>query len=275
MISFVIAARDAAPSIGAAVRSALAQPWSTLEVVVVDDGSADATAARARAVGDDRVRVLQIPRSGRGAARNAGAANARGEFLAILDADDVALPGRLTATAAVVEATGAQVVSGQAVFLDPRLGPWELTHYPRTDAEIRAWLRSGRMPFCHSGCLILKDDFDRVGGYDPGLVRAQDLDLMRRLADAGAAFANTDDRVAVYRHPVVLPFAYWKQSRRWSRVVSGLPVEPPAELPAKYAGAMLKRGARFAHTRGPMRAIYHAVLRNSAEPAAAQVLDPA
>jgi hypothetical protein len=94
--SVVIAARNAATSISEAVESALSQTLSPLEVVVSDDGSVDGT-AEALAPFQNRITYLRNEHAGVAAARNAALELARGEFFAVLDADDCYLPERLEA----------------------------------------------------------------------------------------------------------------------------------------------------------------------------------
>lgn len=95
-VSVVIPARDAEETLANAVRSALGQTHSPLEVIVVDDCSTDRTADIAASFGNDRVRFAKLDvHSGAAAARNAGIEIARGEWIAFLDADDEWLPEKL------------------------------------------------------------------------------------------------------------------------------------------------------------------------------------
>src|SRR5207245_8162567 len=94
LVSVIIAARDAAEFIGEAVASVQAQQGPPVELVVIDDDSADDTGARAVAHDPSAVVVRQC-RGGPGAARNAGLALTSGEYVALLDADDRWPPGRL------------------------------------------------------------------------------------------------------------------------------------------------------------------------------------
>ncbi len=95
-VSFVIAAFKAADTITRAIDSALAQEDVSVEVIVVDDASPDYTAAVVEAIADPRIRLIRLPANrGPGGARNAGLDAARGEWIAILDADDTVRPGRL------------------------------------------------------------------------------------------------------------------------------------------------------------------------------------
>jgi glycosyltransferase involved in cell wall biosynthesis len=104
-----------------AVESALSQSDGQVEVIVVDDGSTDDTAdTLARRFGS-RIRLLRTARRlGAGAARNAGARQARGELLAFLDSDDIWLPGKLDAELGVLERfpEAEAVVSDSLNFLE-------------------------------------------------------------------------------------------------------------------------------------------------------------
>ena len=94
MISVIIAVYNGGPTIRRAIESVLSQTYPTYELIVVDDGSTDDTAAVVAEFGD-RVRYLRQPNAGVSVARNAGAAAAHGDWLAFLDADDWYYPDRL------------------------------------------------------------------------------------------------------------------------------------------------------------------------------------
>ena len=118
----VIAARDAADTIGGAVRSALSQP-ETASVIVVDDGSLDATAREAITAADavgasERIAVLHAEGDGPAAARNRAIAFSRAPFIAVLDADDAFMPGRLAALHAARERVGdCDVIADDIAFV--------------------------------------------------------------------------------------------------------------------------------------------------------------
>jgi glycosyltransferase involved in cell wall biosynthesis len=96
LVSVVVPAYNAGETIGNAIQSVLSQTTSDLELIVVDDASTDHTLQQVVAVGDPRLRVLQLERnSGCAAARNRGVENARGRWVAFLDADDEWVPDRL------------------------------------------------------------------------------------------------------------------------------------------------------------------------------------
>src|SRR5262249_49511390 len=104
VVSVIVPTYNRAAFIEDSVRSLLAETGVAFEVIVVDDGSTDDTAARLEALRDPRVRVVCVAHGGVGAARNAGLAVAEGRFLAFHDSDDVALPGRLARPVAALEA---------------------------------------------------------------------------------------------------------------------------------------------------------------------------
>ncbi len=120
-VSIIIPAYNAAGFVADAVASALAQTQPGLEVIVVDDGSADTTweVILACAAADPRVVPLRQPRqSGPSAARNAALAVARGDWIALLDADDLFAPERLERMIRHAEATGADLLADDLLKCD-------------------------------------------------------------------------------------------------------------------------------------------------------------
>jgi succinoglycan biosynthesis protein ExoO len=120
-VSVVIAAFNAQECLARAVESVFAQDFDDLEVVVVDDGSTDATLSIARelAARDARLRCFSLGRNqGPSAARNRGLQEARGEWVSILDADDAFLPGRLGHLLEVAERRHADMVADDLLLYD-------------------------------------------------------------------------------------------------------------------------------------------------------------
>ncbi|RVD12597.1 glycosyltransferase family 2 protein, partial [Mesorhizobium sp. M7A.F.Ca.ET.027.02.1.1] len=109
-VSFVIAAYNAEATLDRAIASAIAQKGVSVEIIVVDDKSRDATLDVARAYPGDIVRVVALASNrGPGGARNAGLDAARGRWIAVLDSDDAVFPGRLAAMIARAESADAQI----------------------------------------------------------------------------------------------------------------------------------------------------------------------
>lgn len=97
LVTTIVPVHDRPSMLVAAVESVIAQSYRPIEILIVDDGSTDATAAEADRLAADHartVRVFHIANGGPGVARETGRRNARGEFLQYLDSDDVLLPGK-------------------------------------------------------------------------------------------------------------------------------------------------------------------------------------
>jgi glycosyltransferase involved in cell wall biosynthesis len=97
LVSVLIPAYNAGQWLGATIRSALAQTWQPLEVIVVDDGSSDDTLSVARAFEAQNVKVVTQPNMGAPAARNRALSLAQGAYVQWLDADDLLDPGKISA----------------------------------------------------------------------------------------------------------------------------------------------------------------------------------
>jgi succinoglycan biosynthesis protein ExoO len=121
VVSVIMACFQAERTLAAALRSALAQSLTAIEVIVADDASTDDSLGIARAIAqeDPRVRVLATDTNGGpGAARNRAIAAARGTWLAVQDCDDLTHPGRLAQRVAQCEAAGADGIVDDLLFLD-------------------------------------------------------------------------------------------------------------------------------------------------------------
>jgi glycosyltransferase involved in cell wall biosynthesis len=157
LISVVIPVHDGARYLGEAIESVLAQVDVAVDVVVVDDGSTDRSAAVAAAYAPD-VRLLRRERSGAAAARNAGADAARGTQLAFLDADDVMAPRSIAARLEVAEAQESppDLVWGRVrCFVSPDLSAEEAQRVSMAPHSL-----PGRLP---GGLLVRHAAFDAVG----------------------------------------------------------------------------------------------------------------
>jgi glycosyltransferase involved in cell wall biosynthesis len=185
-VTVVVPTRNRASMLGQALRSVAAQREVDLEAVVVDDGSADATAALVSGMEDRRVRLIRHERpQGVSAARNRGIAEARGPWVAFLDDDDLWAPGKLASQLAAAKRDGrAWAVTG-AVSVDDRLRV--LAGEPPLEPErIVADLdRYNSVPAGASNVLVRADLLAATGGFDPALRHMADWDLWIRLGRTG------------------------------------------------------------------------------------------
>lgn len=195
----IIPAYNQGHYLGQAIDSALAQTRDDFEIIVVDDGSTDDTAAVARAyAADARVRYIHQPNAGLSAARNTGIRNARGRYLTFLDSDDLFLPQKLEQLTAHLEADSRLgLVSGQAIPIDEsgaRLGA--IFDQPLPDEGRRLLLGNP----LHVGSVLLRRSWqEKVGLFDETLRSYEDWDMWLRLALAGCPMASLDTPVSLYR----------------------------------------------------------------------------
>lgn len=196
-ISVVIPCYNAARFIGAAIESALAQTRRPEEILVVDDGSMDESAAVAERYGP-MVQVLRRPHEGTSAARNAGLAAATGELVAWLDADDLWLPEKLEWQERLFDTPKIGLVYAQRVkFLDGSppddvVWPREL---PGGDVLRRLYFSN----FIPSSTVVgRRQAFVDAGGFDTRLSAAVDYDMWLRVA-VDWHFAGLDQVLLHYR----------------------------------------------------------------------------
>jgi glycosyltransferase involved in cell wall biosynthesis len=198
-VSAVIPVHNGENFLAEAVESVLAQTRPVLEVVVVDDGSTDGTAAIAQGFGGC-VRHVPQPQGGVSAARNRGAREARGDLIAFLDHDDAWLAHKLELQVAALRAEPAtmamcalQPVTEEGRDLEvKRLGP-------------SAALAEGMLLFdgtpivsCSSTGVIDRLRFISMGGFDERLSTSADWDLLLRVALEGSV-AYVDEPLVRYR----------------------------------------------------------------------------
>lgn len=174
-ISVIIPVFNGERYLGEALDSALAQEPAPLEVIVVDDGSTDGSAAIAEA--RDRVRCIRVDHAGVSAARNRAIVEARGEWLAFLDADDRWLPGKL---AHQLEA--AQARPDVAIFLGVKRilmdGPAQEWYDGPGDGEELA-------SYEPSVWFVKRSAFEQAGPFDVTMAIGEDTDWLARASDAG------------------------------------------------------------------------------------------
>jgi glycosyltransferase involved in cell wall biosynthesis len=199
LVSVVLAARDAERTIEEAVASVLGQTERDLELVVVDDGSVDATGELVRGFGDPRVRVVRNDEPlGLAGALNVGFDAASGTYLARMDADDVALPDWLATTLARLREGGSAVVGTGMVDLDDDGGLGAVHRMPIGPRAVR-WAALFSSPFFHSTVVLDRTLLEEHGlRYDTSFEESEDYDLWARLL-AVADGDNVPEALVLYR----------------------------------------------------------------------------
>ena len=205
-VSILLPVRNEERHLPAALASLFAQELPEWELVVVADGSTDATAEilAAAARRDHRIRLLSNPGRGLVAALNAGLAACRAPLVARMDGDDICHPRRLAVQAALLAAR-------------PEVGlvACSFRHFPRHQLRIgmlayEAWQNSlashgailrdlyVESPFVHPSVMFRREAVAAVGGYRQ-MGWAEDYDLWLRLAAAGVLFARTAEPLFFWR----------------------------------------------------------------------------
>jgi len=194
--SVVIPAHNAERTIREALESLARQTVPPHEIIVVDDGSTDATGAVVRSFAD--VRYLRIGHAGEGAARNAGLEHASGDFFVPFDADDIAEPTRLERLGEAAAARpDLDLLSTDVWFLrDGRVTG-------RFYSQMRFEVEDQRAAILR-GCFVFLPAMRRIplvaqGGYDSTLAIAGDWDCYLRMLHGGASAGLVDEPLMRYR----------------------------------------------------------------------------
>jgi len=200
-VSVVLAVKDGEDYLAEAIGSVLGQTFRDFELLVVDDGSRDGTPAVLAAIDDDRLRVLRNETNlGEAPSRNRAVREARGEYVAILDHDDVALPERLAREVDVLDRESAVAVVGTwtALVVDgARVG--RVAQRIRTRVDFVHHCLVGDLQIPHSSTMFRRAAMLELGGYDESLMPSEDFDLLLRFCLAGYGARVIDEELVRYR----------------------------------------------------------------------------
>jgi glycosyltransferase involved in cell wall biosynthesis len=271
--SIIIPAYNRARLLRRSIGSVLAQTDDDFEVVVVDDGSTDDTAAVVESFPDARVRYLPQPRSGVSKARNHGAASARGVHLVFLDSDDELLPCALARFRQELDATASAVVLSGWIDVSADRSVWR-TAVPGGPGVPEHGL------FLAGTFAVARELFTAVGGYDDQLRFAENSELGWRLR---ARIGASGRRLPIVTAPLVVLYA---QPRRpyhdakyeaAKRVLAGAAAEggldgavgalPARRRRATYQAIAGVSASRLGHRREALRYTAAAVRNDPRSPA--------
>jgi len=206
--SIVIAAHNAAATLPATIRSVLQQTRQDFEVIVVDDGSVDGTDEALRRTTDDpRVTYNRQEQTGPAGARNAGIAAARGDFVCLLDSDDLWLPTYLQAMSEAFDAEPAASLaytdawrlddSTRRIFRQPIMQTQNPPAQPPRDPD-ELLVEMLRRNFVYTSATVRREVVNAVGGFTT-FTRSEDYELWLRIAAKGYTFVQAAGLQAVYR----------------------------------------------------------------------------
>lgn len=186
VFSVIIPTYNRAAYLPQTLDSAWRQSFTDFEVVVVDDGSTDGTLEYLESLGN-RLRFLRQANKGPGAARNLGAAQAQGTYLAFLDSDDLWFPWTLgTFNALIRKHRSPAILSGCLLEFSNEAELATVRDEPAQGRVFSDYLAASPTGFhVGSGMAVLRrDEFSKSGGFVTGRINAEDHDLALRLGTA-------------------------------------------------------------------------------------------
>lgn len=202
-ITVALSVHNNAPYLAAALESLLAQSFVDFELLVVNDGSTDAsrTIIDDYAARDPRVRPIHQPNRGLIASLNLMIAQARGEYIARMDGDDIALPERFARQVAFLDTHSDHGVVGSRVIAMRENGEDRIDRpidHPVSTEAVHAALEAGPL-LCHPSVMMRRCLLEAVGGYRAAYRHCEDYDLWLRLAER-TRMANLPERLLRYRY---------------------------------------------------------------------------
>ena len=207
LVSVLMPAYNAARHLSESIESVRRQSFVDWELIVIDDGSQDETAEIAKrfAVADARVRVISQANGGQASARNSGLAEARGDLIAFLDADDLWVCDKLERQVAVMEKTGVDLVYSDGEFFSDEGELGENDGFDIVPGKVEGAamfpLLFQRNRIATLSVLVRKRCLDRVGGFDSNrkYQNCEDYDLWLTLANSGVVFYGMAEKLMRYR----------------------------------------------------------------------------
>ncbi len=182
-ISVIVPAYNAEKTVLETIKSVQQQTFSDFELIVINDGSTDKTLELLNTVNDSRIKVFSYPNGGVSIARNRGITQASGEFIAVLDADDLWTPDKLELQlAALQQNPEAGVAYSWAYYMDEQGKSSQPSEPVYFEGNVYAQLLVNDFVVSCSNCLIRRQAVESVGEFDPEVAGAADWDYWLRLA---------------------------------------------------------------------------------------------
>lgn len=240
-VSVMMTVYNAASYVETAVESILAQTHRDFELIVIDDGSVDGSRGILETLSrrDARIRLVSRANTGICQARNEALGLSRGEYVVVMDADDIASPQRIERQLAFMQAHPEVSVAGAWFDVIDAGGRYLTCLKPPLENEaIQQALLSGHTAICQPTSILRREALEAVGGFDESLDCAEDLDVYLKLGERGQ-LANIPEALVRYRMHAASTTARKREaalrdrqavcSRAWER--RGL---EPRQLPADF-----------------------------------------
>lgn len=185
-VSVLMTIYNAGPYLQVAIDSLIGQTFADWELIAVENGSSDGSLSVLKGYPDPRVRVFPLEKNiGRTPALRLAFAQARGDYIAILDADDISSPVRLARQVEfLTQHPGVVLVGSWAQLIDERGKVFDVFEPPARQEELQDCL-GWTNPLVHSSVMYRRQSAQEAGGYPENLVWAQDLGLTLALAQRG------------------------------------------------------------------------------------------
>jgi len=223
MVTVVMPVYNGMPFLPEAVESILGQTMADFEFIIIDDGSADDSREYLAGLSDARVRLIFHERNlGAVAARNRGVEEARSDWVAMMDQDDIAFPPRLARQFAAAQARPHVVAWGAyAYHIDVRGRVIGLSETgPTTEEEFHRQRAAGHVPqVLHPTAFLRREVVLQVGGYNPRFDVCEELELFDRMADRGPVLALPDPLLGYRIHGRSLSATQFFRQRRCTNYV--------------------------------------------------------
>lgn len=198
LISVVMPVFNAQLDLREAINSILAQTFKDFELIVIDDGSIDDSVEIILAIDDSRIRLLRHSQNkGLVASLNLGLLEAKGQFIARMDADDISNPDRLMSQIHLMQAMNLDICGSHWAQIDAQGRQFAILKAPSSYEEVVATLAT-TVPYAHGSVMMRKSFLDKHGlQYQKGY--GEDYDLWIRFFECGAKFGAVDEILYFHR----------------------------------------------------------------------------
>ena len=202
IISVIMAAYNSSAYIEEAIRSVLAQDYEHWELLIVNDGSTDATLELAKSFDDPRIHVLSQENKGVSAARNLAFTKVTGDYICFLDADDVLPPASLSSRLAVFKTDPTiGYVDGKVIYADQNLAPTDQEYLPSFTGLPKNQLLQLSRKCLFGNTWMIKQQPNVTYHFDTDMTHAEDLFFYLSICtQSNARYSFTDQPVLFYRN---------------------------------------------------------------------------